>query len=241
MLPIYIVCHASCEPSSYLCAYFDKNNILYKKINALNNDLNSLDITAVAGLVFMGGPYSVYENRPWLKDELQLLQKAIDADTLIMGVCFGSQLISKALGAQVYKAEQMELGWHMIATDTERLDHLHPLKLKKNIEVFEWHEDIFSIPEGAIPIFSGTNHENQGYLSGNILVMQFHLEMTEQMVDEWLKKYHWCLPGPSQSVQSPEQITQDLHKHLNDLHKQADTIYGWWLNLKQLKTEEKKG
>ena len=231
MLPIYIVCHADCRPSAYLCSYFDKNNILYKKINAIKNDINSLDLTAVAGLVFMGGPYSVYDNLPWLKDEFQLIQRAIDADIAIMGVCFGSQLVTKALGARVYKAEQMELGWHMIEADTSKLDHLPPLKLEKNFEVFEWHEDVFSIPDGAIPIFSGTHHENQGYLSGNILVMQFHLEMTEHMVKQWLQCYKDCLPEPSPSVQSPQQLTERLSEHLNNLHKNADIIYDWWLKL----------
>ena len=234
MLPIYIVCHADCEPSAYLCSYFNKNNILYKKINAIKDDINSLDLTAVAGLVFMGGPYSVYDNHPWLKDEFRLIQKAIDKDILIMGVCFGSQLISKALGARVCKADQMELGWHMVETDASKLDHLAPLNLEKNFEVFEWHEDVFSIPAGAIPIFSGTgtNHKNQGYLLGKILVMQFHLEMTEHLVNEWLEHYKNCLPEPSQTVQSPQQVTERLYERLNNLHVHADKIYEWWLKLK---------
>lgn len=231
MLPIYIICHADCEPSSYLCLYFDKNNILYEKINAIKDNISSLDLTAIAGLVFMGGPYSVYDNHPWLKDEFKLIHEAIDRDILIMGVCFGAQLVSKALGARVYKADHMETGWHMIEADTSKLNHLPALNLEKNFEVFEWHEDVFSIPDGAIPIFSGTNHENQGYLLGKTLVMQFHLEMTENMVHEWLGQYQNCMPEASQSVQDSQQITERLHERLDDLHAHADKIYDWWLNL----------
>lgn len=231
MLPIYIVCHADCNPPSYLCSYFDKNNILYKKINAVKDDINSLDLTAIASLIFMGGPYSVYDDHDWLKDEFHLLQEAIDKDILIMGVCFGAQLISKALGAKVCKTDHMEIGWHMIETDTSKLDHLHQLDLEKNFEVFEWHEDVFSIPEGAIPIFSGINHENQGYLWGKIFVMQFHLEMTEHMVNDLLCQYQDCIPGASQSVQTPEQITERLNERLDDMHVHAEKIYDWWLKL----------
>lgn len=231
MLPIYIVCHADCEPSSYLCSYFEKNNISYKKINAIKDDIKSLDLTAVAGFVFLGGPYSVYDHYPWLKNELQLIQEAIDKGILIMGVCFGAQLVSQALGAKVSKADQMEIGWHMIQTDISQLDHLHPLNLEKNFEVFEWHEDVFSIPKGAVPIFRGINHENQGYLLGKILVMQFHLEMTEHMVNEWLGQYYHCIPEPSQSVQDSQQITERLNERLDNLHAHADKIYDWWLNL----------
>ncbi|MCK5647457.1 MAG: gamma-glutamyl-gamma-aminobutyrate hydrolase family protein [Gammaproteobacteria bacterium] len=232
MLPIYIVCHAGCDPQGYLCTYFDKKNIPFKKINALKDDITSLDLTAIGGLIFMGGPYSVYDDHPWLKGEFQLIQKAIDRDILIMGVCFGAQLVSKALGANVRHTDHVEIGWHMIEADTSKLAHLHPLNLEKNFEVFEWHEDVFSTPEGAIPIFSGSNHENQGYLLGNILVMQFHLEMTEHMVNEWISRYQNCLPEPSQSAQSPEQITERLSARLDKLHEHADKIYDWWLNLK---------
>jgi len=231
MLPIYIVCHADCKPPSYLCSYFDKNNILYKKINAINDDINSLDLNAISGLIFMGGPYSVNDNHLWLKDELLLIQEAIDRDILIMGVCFGAQLISKVLGAKVCKTDHMELGWHMVGTDVSNLGHLQPLDLEKNFEVFEWHEDVFSLPEGAIPIFSGSNHENQGYLLGKIFVMQFHLEMTEHMINDWLRQYQDCIPEASPSVQAPEQITERLNERLDDMHAHADKIYDWWLSL----------
>ncbi|MCW8931988.1 MAG: AMP-binding protein [Gammaproteobacteria bacterium] len=203
-----------------------------KKINAIKDDINSLDLTSISGLVFMGGPYSVYDEHSWLNDESQLIKNAIDADILIMGVCLGAQLVSKALGAKVCKAEYMETGWHMIETDTSKLGHLHPLKLEKNFEVFEWHEDVFTLPEGATPIFSGSNHENQGYVLGKILVMQFHLEMTEHMVNDWLEQYQSCLPAPSPSVQTPQQINERLNERLNDLHRHADIIYDWWLNHK---------
>lgn len=231
MLPICIVCHADCAPSGYVCTYFDKHKIQYIKINAIKDDLKSLDLTALGGLVFMGGPYSVYDELPWLEDEFQLIQEAINKDISIMGVCFGAQLVSKILGAEVYKADQMETGWHMIKTDVSKLDHLHPLNLQKNFEVFEWHEDVFTIPDGATPIFSGINHENQGYLLGKIFVMQFHMEMTEHMVNDWLGKYQRCMPEISQSVQSSQQMTERLTERLENLHKNADIIYDWWLKL----------
>ncbi|MCK5662039.1 MAG: gamma-glutamyl-gamma-aminobutyrate hydrolase family protein [Thiotrichaceae bacterium] len=238
MLPIYIICHADCNPSSYLCSYFDKHKIAYQKINALHNDVNSLDLNSLSGLVFMGGPYSVYDNHPWQKNELRLILRAIDKNIPIMGVCFGSQLISKVLGARVFKADHMELGWHMIIGDTSKLDPLQPLNLDKNFEVFEWHEDVFSLPEGATSIFSSNHHENQGYVWGNILVMQFHLEMTEHMIKAWLEQYQSCLPKASQSVQSPEYIMQALDERLHKLHTQADKIYHWWLQSVNTKYDE---
>ena len=231
MLPITIVCHADCTESAYLCNYFDNNNIVYKKINGINDDLALLDLAAVSGLVIMGGHYSVNDDHIWITDEIKFLQRAIKNNTPLMGVCFGAQLVSKALGAEISTAKNMEAGWHTIKADTSKLTDSHDLKLDECFDVFEWHEDTFSIPDGAIPIFSGRNIENQGYLYGKVLAMQFHLEMTERMVHEWLTLYCDCMPKASQHVQSPEQIIQHLDQRLDDLHAVADKIYGWWLGM----------
>ena len=235
MLPVYIVCHADREPAGYLYTYLDKKNILYKKINGISHELAALDLAAVAGLVFMGGPYGVNDDLPWLAEEIKLIQRAIEKDIPLMGVCFGAQLICKALGAEVSTADHMETGWHKIEVDTSKLADDHALNLDDTVEVFEWHEDTFSIPDDAIPIFSGRNFENQGYLYGKVLAMQFHLEMTEHMVYEWLGRYHDCIPEPSQYVQSPEQITARLNERLHNLHAVADNIYDWWMSMVKLK------
>ena len=230
MLPIYIVCHAACEPAGYLCYYLRKNNINYKKITAFKNEIASLDLDAVSGLVFMGGPYSVNEDLPWVADEIQLVQQAMEKDIPIMGVCLGAQLISKALGADIHSAAHMETGWHKMKVDTSKLTDYPALELDETFEVFEWHEETFSIPEGATPIFKGLNYENQGYVYGKILNMQFHLEMTEEMIYEWIERYHHCIPEPSLYVQTPEQITVNLEDRLDNLYIVADKIYDWWLS-----------
>ena len=167
---------------------------------------------------------------PMALEKTQLMQK----DIPLMGICFGAQLISKALGAEVSTAEHMETGWHKIEADTSKLADIHTLDLNDTFEVFEWHEDTFSIPDDAIPIFSGRNFENQGYLYGKVLSMQFHLEMTEHMVHEWLGRYNDCIPEPSQYVQSPEQITERLNERLDNLHAVAVKIYDWWLSMVKL-------
>lgn len=232
MLPISIICHANCEPPGYLCTYFDKRNISYIKTNAIENVISEIDLDMVSALVFMGGPYSVHDHHSWLDNEMNFVQRAIDKNIPIMGVCFGAQLISKALGAEVNRAANMEAGWHWVSTDTSKLGTNQHINLENTFEVFEWHEDTFSIPHEAIPIFMGSGGiENQGYVYGNILTMQFHLEMTKHMVHDWLERYKDCMPIPSHTVQSPELITENLAERLDNLHIIADKIYDWWLDM----------
>src|SRR3990172_6191858 len=56
-------------------------------------------------LIVLGGPMGVYEAEryPFLKDELNLLERAFKKDSHVLGICLGSQLMAKAAGAKVYK------------------------------------------------------------------------------------------------------------------------------------------
>lgn len=179
----------------------------------------------------MGGPYSVYDKHAWIEDEKKLIRKAIVKEIPLMGVCFGAQLISTVLGAEVKPAEKMEAGWHSIRVDTSLLKHTHSLNLQNSFEVFEWHEDTFTIPDGAIPVFKGSGIKNQGYILNNILAMQFHLEVTEHMVSEWIERYKECLPKRLGSIQGYKEITKQLVERINNLHAVADEIYDWWIEL----------
>src|SRR5688572_13552475 len=55
------------------------------------------------GLVILGGYMNVDEEHlyPHLKKEIELIQKAIELDIPVLGICLGAQLIAKALGAHV--------------------------------------------------------------------------------------------------------------------------------------------
>lgn len=225
-----IICHANCEPPGYLCLYLDKKDIPYRKTTVTENELSEIDLDAISGLVLMGGPYSVNDRHPWLDGEFRIVRKAIENGLPMMGVCFGAQLISKTLGAQVGAAVTMEVGWQRIVADTSKLKGDQTSGLPEFFDAFEWHEDTFAIPDGAVPLFKGRNIEHQGYLYGKVLTMQFHLEMTKRMVHDWLKRYKDCLPAPRESVQSRAQVIESLDKRLENLHAAADKIYDWWLD-----------
>ena len=64
-------------------------------------------------MVVLGGPIGAYEEAsyPHLTPLLSMLEKRIAAGLPTIGICLGSQLIARALGARVYPAAQQELGW----------------------------------------------------------------------------------------------------------------------------------
>lgn len=147
-------------------------------------ELNSID-----WLIIMGGPMSVHdeEQYSWLRDEKQYMRHAIEAGKTVLGICLGSQLISEALGARVYKNREKEIGWFNV----ELSSSARKCKLVHDIAdafcVFHWHGDTFDLPEDAIHLFSSKATLNQGYIyKERVVALQFHLETTLKSLQQIL-------------------------------------------------------
>jgi len=143
-----------------------------------------------AGLVVMGGPMSVYETSryPFLSDELRLIAAALDERKPILGVCLGSQLLASALGARVYAAPAKEIGWYPVQIHADM--NRDPLfgDFGHTFVAFHWHGDTFDLPKGACELGHSERTLNQGFRYGaNAYALQFHLEMTNDLVDDMLQ------------------------------------------------------
>jgi GMP synthase-like glutamine amidotransferase len=183
----------------------------------------------VSGLVFMGAAVSVNDPLPWIGPELELIRKAHAEGIPMMGICFGGQLISKALGGVVTRGEGMEIGWYPLyrINSSGHKGWLDGLPIE--FDTFHWHADTFSMPPGSQPLLMSECYKNQGFVLGDHLGMQFHLEMTEEMVEAWLDRYGSDLKLDSCCIQSEQTIKQDLPQRIDELHQVSDVLYGNWL------------
>ena len=141
-------------------------------------------------LVLLGGPMNVYEEKkyPFLKEEESLIRKALVEEIPVLGICLGAQLLAKTCGAQVKKAPQKEIGWYKVEkTDDGKKDVLFNTGADR-IQVFQWHEDTFDVPEGAVLLAEGKDCKNQAFRVGqNAYGLQFHIEVTEDMIRDWFQ------------------------------------------------------
>ena len=188
------------------------------------------DLNSTSGLIFLGAPSSVNNPDPWVNDEISLIQRAIHKELPVMGACFGGQLIARALGAHVRKSEQIQIGWHPVDITQQGRLLLQGSNLPDSFHVFEWHEENFLLPDGAMPLFRDSYGNYQGFLQGKCFAMQFHLEMTEELIASSLSHFAHCLPPVSESIQSGEQILAQSELYLASMHRVAEGIYGWWLD-----------
>ena len=157
----------------------------------LYEDSSDVSLEDYSGLIILGGPMNVYETEkyPYLLIEEVIIKDAILKDIPVLGICLGAQLIAKALGAKIYPNKVKEIGWYLLEITDEGVFEPLISNFDLNEIVFQWHGDTFDIPQGAVKLFSSPLCQNQAFRFGDkVYALQFHLEVTQPMVEEWLKE-----------------------------------------------------
>ncbi len=106
--------------------------------------------------------------------------EAYGADVPILGLCFGGQLLARVLGGDSYRGELSEVGWLPVRTLDEDLVPRGPW--------FQWHFDTFSVPPGG-ELVADSEAGPQAFVVGRSLGVQFHPEITNEIMDEWVDVY----------------------------------------------------
>ena len=137
-------------------------------------------------LVILGGPMSVHDmhEHVWLKAEKWFIKQVIDAGKPVLGICLGAQLLAETLGGEVTQGKEKEIGWFPITFNPEFTASDPGRRFPQTMNVFHWHGETFSIPDGAQRIASSEACENQGFIyDKKIIGLQFHLETTRSTAE----------------------------------------------------------
>lgn len=142
----------------------------------------------VIGVILSGSPYSVHDPEAFKVDLSQFVGRLP-----VLGICYGAQYISHALGGRVEKADSREYG----RAHLETVDTSNPLfkGFEQNSQVWMSHGDtITAIPDGFEVIGSTKDVKNAAFwcppktMAKGIYAVQFHPEVFHSLQGTLLLK-----------------------------------------------------
>jgi GMP synthase (glutamine-hydrolysing) len=91
-----------------------------------------------------GSRHSVNDDEPWIRALEEFVREVAAADVPFIGICFGHQMLAKALGGSVVRSKQ---GW---GVGVKEVDVLPELGLGESYRVLTSHQDqVETIPPGG--------------------------------------------------------------------------------------------
>ena len=133
------------------------------------------------------------ERFTWLAHEEEFLRGVLAEQIPAVGVCLGAQMLARAAGARVLRAQAAEVGWHEVELTAEgRADPLLGV-LPSRFQALQWHHYTFEIPAGGVEL-ARSDVCVQAFRRGPAWGLQFHAEATSSMVRAWVSEDPGDLP-----------------------------------------------
>ncbi|WP_291493740.1 type 1 glutamine amidotransferase [Desulfurella sp.] len=153
-------------------------------------------------ILVLGGYMGAYEEDkfPFLKHEYKVIEEALTLNIPLIGICLGSQMLARVLGARVYKGHTKEIGFFDIHKVS---NHEYFYNFPDKFKAFQWHNDTFDLPNNTQRVFSSSSYKNQGFVYKNAIGLQFHIEVSLDMIKKWLLEY-------KEEVEKENLNTQDI-------------------------------
>lgn len=185
-------------------------------IDAQNDEVEVRDYEAIVSL---GSEHPVYHpSLPWIQRELRLLEQATAGGVPILGVCFGCQILARALGGEVFAAAREEIGWLPIGTRVPAVLPEGPW--------FQWHFDTFTPPAGA-RVLAENGVGPQAFEIGASLGLQFHPEVTPAIIDRWIRDYRHEL---DEHGVAPEALLEETRRRADSTRAATWRLLDRWLD-----------
>jgi GMP synthase-like glutamine amidotransferase len=174
------------------------------------------DPVTASFVVVLGSAHSARATSPpWIPREIEALRRAVAADVPVLGLCFGAQALSVALGGGVDVLERPEIGWIPVASTHEWVSAGPWL---------QYHSEQMRVPPGAEEL-ARSPAGPAAFRRGRHLGLQFHPEVDAPLVDRWARSDEkLTLSGITRT-----QLTEQSSIHAGPAHERAFRLFDAWL------------
>lgn len=164
-------------------------------------------------IVSLGSEFPAYkDDLEWISHEIDLFRGAVEADVPILGVCFGGQLLARVLGGEVFRSDREEIGWLPLTTRSP--------ELVPEGRWFQWHFDTFTLPPGA-HLLAESDVGPQAFVAGRSLGVQFHPEITTEIMERWVDVYRHELDD---SGVDPDRLLAETYELADSANARSRTL-----------------
>ncbi|OHE97562.1 glutamine amidotransferase class-I [Colletotrichum orchidophilum] len=166
------------------------------------------DIDAV---LITGSRHSAYADDEWILRLTAFTQRLLEEGRVrVIGVCFGHQIVARALGAQVAQSPR---GWELSVTRLELTDEGQSLFGSESLSIYQTHRDaVMELPPGTVSLARTEKCPIQAfYIPQQLITVQGHPEFSPFMMGEMLQIRH-------QAGIIPEEPFKDAMARVSDKH-----------------------
>ena len=144
---------------------------------------------------------------PWLRDETDWLRGLVEQQKPTLGICLGSELLSRATGAWVGRLPVPEIGWSEVElTEAAAADPVFSA-LPARFDGLIWHHYAHDVPEGGVALAHSAASLQAFRLGESCWGVQFHPEVTEPQLERWIADESDPPPDPARMrVETRERI-----------------------------------
>ncbi|KAK8051023.1 hypothetical protein PG993_002408 [Apiospora rasikravindrae] len=171
--------------------------------DVVNDPSSYPDPETLDAVLITGSKHSAFESDDWILRLVAYTKRLLEAPAAaredgdggrrapvrVIGVCFGHQIVGRALGAPVGRSDR---GWELSVVDMALTDEGKRIFGGETLKIHHMHRDIISeYPKGTIPLAHTAVCATQAmYIPKRMIALQGHPEFTEDMVRELLEMRH---------------------------------------------------
>jgi len=190
------------------------------------------EIVRVDALILMGGPMSVCDmnEHPWIVGELAWLREQIANGVPVFGVCLGAQMIACAMGGEVRRQEEPEIGWYPI--ELKLIQDGLCLVMEEQQSVYHWHAEYATVPEGGELLATSVACSNQAFrIRKGVIGLQFHLEIGRDEIELMCREFHHALEFEGEWIQGREAQLEGAVRHGQGCRRALYVLLDQWIGV----------
>src|SRR5579862_6961521 len=213
-----IIQHEEPTPGGYVAEWLEERSA-DQDVYRIDLEGRTVDPRDYAMIVSLGSEFPAFDDSvPWLGKEMKLLREAARADVPVLGICFGGQLLARTLGGESFRGEIAEIGWLPVRSSDEAAVSNGPW--------FQWHFDSFTPPPGS-QLLADSGAGPQAFRIGRSLGLQFHPEVTPEIMDLWVEAYRHEL---DEEGVDPDQLLRETYARADETRAAAWRLFDGFLS-----------